>query len=749
MFLKSLELNGFKSFAQKTVLEFPKGITAIVGPNGSGKSNIIDAIRWLLGEREAKNLRGAKAEDLIFNGTPKRSRVSLASASLNFDNNSGFFPVDFNDVSVVRRVSRDGVSQYFLNKAETKLKDIVDFFSRSRLGTKGLIIINQGEADLFVKVSAEERKAMIEEILGLKEYQIKKSEAERKLKNTFFNLEKVKAMIEEAAPRVRTLKRQTAKWEKRAEIQKELEEMENKYFSYKLSAIESVRKEIEPKLDFLEKQISEKEKELKILEADLKKIESSSLSKERPEIKEIKNLKQRLETERSLIQKELGRIEAKLEFLAVSKGESEYHFDAKELLDFVYETKQILERGLERENFENLRKIIEELLAKIAQFLNRGRDKRVEPKEFAELENSKTNLEEKLKAISKELAELEEREAKFTADLEKFNKVFQKAFELVEAKKEEIRKLESEKNKIDFEKEKLNLKRQDLEEQLRQIGKKLEDFQSIATEALPYREVPLLAGVELPDIERRMFKLRAELSAVGEIDEFLIKEAKEAEVHYNFLTTQSLDLEKATVDLKNLIKELSEKIHFEFNNSLKSINEEFNKFFKIMFGGGNAKLKVKSSKSKVLTSTDEDTITSDSSIKNTNDNKDKDRDRDKDEDENEISAGVEIDLSLPKKRITSLETLSGGEKSLVSIAALFALISISPPPFLVLDEVDAALDENNSRRFANLIKEFSQKTQFIVVTHNRSVMEAADVLYGVTVAEDGTSKILSLKLDNR
>ena len=168
-----------------------------------------------------------------------------------------------------------------------------------------------------------------------------------------------------------------------------------------------------------------------------------------------------------------------------------------------------------------------------------------------------------------------------------------------------------------------------------------------------------------------------------------------------------------------------------------------------MFGGGNAKLKVKSSKSKVLTSTDEDTITSDSSIKNTNDNKDKDRDRDKDEDENEISAGVEIDLSLPKKRITSLETLSGGEKSLVSIAALFALISISPPPFLVLDEVDAALDENNSRRFANLIKEFSQKTQFIVVTHNRSVMEAADVLYGVTVAEDGTSKILSLKLDNR
>ena len=113
MFLKSLELNGFKSFAQKTILDFPAGITAIVGPNGSGKSNIIDAIRWLFGEREAKNLRSAKAEDLIFGGTPSKSRVAMASAGLNFDNNSGFFPVDFKEVSVVRRVGRDGFFAIF------------------------------------------------------------------------------------------------------------------------------------------------------------------------------------------------------------------------------------------------------------------------------------------------------------------------------------------------------------------------------------------------------------------------------------------------------------------------------------------------------------------------------------------------------------------------------------------------------------------------------------------------------------
>ena len=117
------------------------------------------------------------------------------------------------------------------------------------------------------------------------------------------------------------------------------------------------------------------------------------------------------------------------------------------------------------------------------------------------------------------------------------------------------------------------------------------------------------------------------------------------------------------------------------------------------------------------------------------------------EEDKEEQAGVEIELSLPKKKINSLELLSGGERSLVSIAALFALISISPPPFLLLDEVEAALDENNSRRFASLIREFSKKTQFIIVTHNRAVMEAADVLYGITVCEEGTSKVISLKLE--
>ena len=722
MFLKSLELNGFKSFASKTLLEFPAGLTAVVGPNGAGKSNLIDAIRWLLGEREAKNLRSAKAEDLIFNGTPKKPRMSLAQAGLHFDNNSGFFPVDFKEVSIIRRVGRDGVSQYFLNKAEVRLKDVIDFFSRSRLGTKGLSIINQGDSDLFVKASPEERRIMIEEILGLREYQIKKIEAERKLKNTSFNLEKVRAMIGEVAPRLRMLKRQTNKWLKRLDLQKELEELENNYFSYKLNEIETSQSKINPILKSLEAQIDEQEKELKILESEIKKIESQP-KEEYQEIKKIKNQQSKLLLERSQIQKELGRLEAKLEFLGSPQKAQGLVFKNEDLLGLINETRESLEKCLVQLNFENLKEIVKTLIKKIDDFLSPDENNVLKPQELTDLEELKNNLETTFNNLEKELRKLEEQETKFTTGLEKFNKKFQEAFESVEAKRKELRNLEEEKNKVLFEKEKLNLKLQDLENQLRQIGRKLEEFQSMEVQ-LPYTEV------ELPEIEKRMLKLRAELAAIGEIDESLVREAQEVENHYDFLTSQSKDLDKAIIDLKNLIKELNEKIHFEFNSSLKLINEEFNKFFRLMFGGGNAKLKVTSLKLKV--SVNNDTITRDSNEEPNNSGND------------EISTGVDIDLSLPKKKISTLEMLSGGERSLVSIAALFALISISPPPFLVLDEIDAALDENNSKRFANLVKEFSKKTQFIIVTHNRAVMEAADVLYGITMGEEGTSKVLSL-----
>ncbi|MEK7593167.1 MAG: AAA family ATPase [Patescibacteria group bacterium] len=731
MFLKSLELNGFKSFAQKTVLEFPKGITAIVGPNGSGKSNIIDAVRWLLGERDAKNIRGEKMENLIFAGTPKKPKMGMASVGLFFNNGSGFFPIDFSEISIVRKVARDGLSQYFLNKSETKFREIVDFFARARLGTKGLAIINQGSSDLFVRVTSEERKMMIEEVLGLREFQIKKNEGERKLKNTFINLEKVKAMVEEVIPRLKILKRQVGKWEKRAEIAKELKELEDIYFSFKIGKILKAKRDLEPQTRQLSNLIGQKNGELKVLEINAKKLEEQS---EHRNLNEIKTEKSGLLNKNLELQKQLSRLETKLEILGEDFGVDD-SFAKEEILNLVKSVKNSLEESLKLGESGEIAKAIEDLIKKIAEFLNQPKVRKNQ--ELGDLEKSKEELIKEAGVIESKIKKLEAEESEITIKLEEFNKNFHKAFEELENKKEEIRKLSGEKQTSIFEAEKLDIQLGDLESQLMAINRTLKEF-SFAQDGVENQR----NADDLTEMERRMMRFRAELASIGEIDESLVKEAEETNKHYNFLSNQMADLEAACKDLKDLIKELKRKIHDEFNKAFHSINESFNKFFRLMFEGGHAKLKIKNYE--LSHAYRQAGIKNDSEEENDL----KEDNKEENEEEQDEKSGVEIELGLPKKKITNLEMLSGGEKSLVSIAALFALISVSPPPFLVLDEIDAALDEKNSRRFSNLIKEFAHKTQFIIVTHNRALMEVADVLYGVTMNEDGTSKLLSLKLDN-
>ncbi len=723
MHLKSLELNGFKSFAVKTILEFPKGITAIVGPNGSGKSNVIDAVRWLLGERDAKNLRGDKIENLIFAGTPKRARSGMAQVSLNFDNNSGFFSTEFSEVSVVRRVNRDGVSQYLLNKSEMRLKDIVDFFAKSRLGTKGLTIINQGNSDLFVRANPEERRIMIEEVLGLREYQLKKSEAERKLNSTNINLEKVKAMVEEVLPRLRMLKRQTLKWEKRAQVENGLKELENSYFFLKLKEINASLQNFEPELKEIEENIHKKREELKNLENDVRLIEKKS---DNQVLNIIKIKKNDLLNKHLNFQKELSRLETKIEIFS-KVDTSENSFDNSELIRLIKEIKESLEIYLparqESAGLADTKDIIEsvkKVVLKISDFFGNPVGQKTE--EIGDLEKIQKELLEKINLIGGEIKIIEKEESEIMLGLEEFNKNFQKAFEAIENKKNEIREFDGRKQRIIFEKEKLSLKNRELEEQLMQIGRNINDFLN--------SNIIIGGEYDFFEAERKMMRLRGELASMGEIDQSLIKEAEEVEKHYNFLTTQIQDLEKASENLKILIKDLKDKIHGEFLSAFHLINEKFNHFFKLMFKGGSAKMKIKNYELRIKNEENEN-----------NENAERENG-----DEKEEKIGIEIELDLPKKRITSLEMLSGGEKSLVSIAALFALVSVSPPPFLVLDEIDAALDEKNSKMFADLIKDFSGQTQFIIVTHNRAVMETANILYGITMNDDGTSKLLSLKL---
>ncbi len=725
MRLKRLELQGFKSFAGKTALDFPeRGLVAIVGPNGSGKSNVIDAIRWILGEREAKNLRGMKADDLIFSGADGRSRISLAQASMHFEGSPAESSLsDFSEVSVTRKIFRDGSSEYFLNKAEVRLKDLIDFFASSKLGARGLTIINQGNSDLFVKASPAERREMIEEILGLRQYQLKRHDAELKLRSTDGNLEKVSAMVDELLPRLKLLRRQAQKWADHKHIADDLKNIENIYFAMKREVLGGEETALAPQLALLKEKIFQKRDEVGARQAELARVQNS---KPRSLFVEGGDRREReLLDRRAMVERELGRLEAKLEF---ASADSKVSLKEAELVSALRQTRDELVGALASEDAGVIREIISKLIGRIDEIFEGKKPDLTDLK--LEIENSRGQLQHELIVISQELDKIRDEKSSVAGELESFNVSFRKCFETFEARKDELSELERQNSRLGFDLERVVARRDDLFEEIRQVGREVGEFDGVV---IPADLAPDFSQTA----ERKMLRLRGELSAIGEIDQATLREAEEAETRYQFLDTQTKDLGKASVDLRSLIVDLREKVKIEFTKALGDLNEHFNNYFQLMFGGGRAKLVVlkREAPEDIFEGgpTEEEGATLVSS-------------RGESGDVLDDIAGLDIDIQLPKKGIKGLDVLSGGEKSLVSIAALFALVSVSAPPFLVLDEVDAALDENNTRRFANLAKEFSKHTQFIVVTHNRATMEAADILYGVTMGADGVSKLLSVKL---
>ncbi len=741
--LKRLELNGFKSFAQKTDFDLSQGITAIVGPNGSGKSNIIDAIRWLLGEREAKNLRGAKSEDLIFAGTVKRPRLGQAQASLFFDNGNRFFPLDFPEIVITREAGRDGTNKYFINRSEVRLRELVDFLAQARLGSRGLVVVTQGNSDMFIQASPLDRRGMIEEMLGLREYQLKKHEAERRLKNTQINLDKVKALTEEILPHLRSLKRQTNRWEKRETLEQELRDSENRLYG-------TSAREVRERLEAAEKDIVTHDKLRGGLERERVEAEGrvagveASQPEERKELQALKVQTQHLLEKRGELQKELGRLEARLEIserLPSAPVAAAGLPPVPALVALVKKIKTKLELALDEP--DKLERAVNEILEEIEALLSapaaapHAPPLPTLPAQAGGLKNQFQKIKEDLADLEKEIVRLKDQELRLEKNQEQFYQAYKAAVAELEAAKGRLERWEAQAREKKFEKERVTLKRAELDHQIRQAGRQLEDFARFAGEAV--------SPPDRDELERRILRLRGELAAIGEVDEALLKEARETEIRYEFLNKESGDLVKAKSDLRELITDLNDKIRTEFDKALGKINSEFETFFGLMFGGGQARLKLVKHETSDLKSA---VAAGQKDLPETHvPDEVKVEEEPKEEEENE--EGIKIDLKLPRKRITSLEMLSGGERSLVGIAALFALISVSPPPFLVLDEVDAPLDERNARRFAEMLKEFAKKTQFILVTHNRATMEAADIMYGVTMNDDGTSKVLSVKLEDK
>jgi len=713
MRLKRLELSGFKSFARTTKFEFSEPVSGVVGPNGSGKSNVAEALRWVLGEQSLKALRGKKGEDLIFNGSQTAPKLGKASVTLVFDNTDGIFSLDYEEVIITRKVFRDGLNEYLINGSKVRLKDVVEILSMAGLGTSQHHIISQGEADRILNSTPKERRSMIEDALGLKIYQIKKGESERKLLKTEDNIRQVEGLRREIQPHLRFLKSQVEKYEKTSTLREELTSLYREYISkesnYLRRAFEELSQaKLEPQLELdkideelsaLKKEVSEKEKkdgptpEFLATEECLNAVRRDIVSMER----------------------EIGRYEGMMEFEKRRLLEDEGKTISKNIIkDFVQKIRDYLDRS-------EFSKIKEEVDLFWSGLDNHEEGSRTN---IREVEAKHKDLLLKLDGSHKEEKRLSdnfrEMKVKIDQDIRDYRDSEHKIYE----KENRANNLKSIIMEFSIKEERLNARKQEVDNEKAEAGRIIGEIEFVVSS-------DVLNDMERDQIKRNISRIRVKLEDSGSVSEEILSEYKEVANRDGFFDTELTDMKNATLTLRELMKELEEKIERGFKDGVEKINNELNELFSLMFGGGGAELKI-------IKPTKQKTEGDDGNLIEIGD----------EADTLESAGGIDISVNLPKKRINTMAMLSGGERALTSIALLFAMSRVNPPPFLVLDETDAALDETNSSKYGKMLKELSSNIQLIVITHNRETMKQAGILYGVTMGSDGISKLLSVKLNN-
>ena len=744
MYLKSLELSGFKSFAKKGVFDFTSDISGIVGPNGSGKSNVAESFRFALGEQSIKSLRGKRGEDLIFNGSKNIGRSNRASVKVTFDNKKRFLDIDFDEVVIERVVHRDGVNQYFINGSQVRLRDVAELLASANIGSSGHHIISQGEADRILNANIKERKEMIEDALGLKVFQYKKQESQRKLQKTEDNIAQVESLRKEIAPHIRFLKRQVEKVEKSIAMREELKGLsldylkrESEYINYNKKKIEEDRVAPEKELKELESKLQKaKEVLAKSDEADEKSEELINIEKGLADIRAKKDA----------LVRELGRVEGQLagEERRIEKEKEEQKVlenrtvSYSELDKVAQQVYSQLDDGDTKNDTEEIKGILRTVGSIVRDFMSTTfsgeKSVDVDYSELEKMKNEKTELDKKLEGVSE--------------DESTYNKKYNTLKKEIETGKDDSREAEREVFSIMSRQSELRIVLSKLSSKEDEVSHAKDDFERelqevavlVGRAVLDYHKYDLNMNSEdianedrgmQEERRRKIEKIKIRLEEFGGgSGEDTMKEYKEATQRDEFLEREIVDLEKSAEALQDLIKDLEEKLSTQFKEGIEKINKEFQNFFSLMFGGGKANLSVIREKKKKKSDTDLSDIEGMPELE-----------------EEDGEEGIDISISLPNKKTQGLVMLSGGERALTSIALLFAMSQVNPPPFLVLDETDAALDEANSKRYGDMIESLSKYSQLILITHNRETMSRAGIIYGVTMGSDGVSKLLSVKFD--
>ncbi len=732
MYLRKLELQGFKTFAVKTALEFHpdangrRGLTGVVGPNGSGKSNVADAIRWVMGEQSMKLLRSKKSEDVIFSGSDKKSRSGFAEVSLTLVNDDHASEIELPEIVVTRRLYRDGQSEYEINKKAARLTDVTLLLAQCGVGQRTYSVIGQGMVDAVLSASPAERREFFDEAAGLKPFQLKRHSSMNKLDGTRDNLAQADTLMREIAPRLSSLERQVKRLRERETLEAELKTVERAYFGGMWAEIRTKLRTAGTQVETARAAYEGKNAEAAKLEQELTAMEKATPVSD--ELRKIRAELDALREERGKLRERQIRLESERE---VAKVKAQKPWSPLPLSKIINEIESL--GGVQKELLEALEAKtpdISKLKTLAAKLRDRNTDllsklQRTAPEETTAAKDPK--LETAFAELAEETATLADRiadaEARLKQATSKEDENRAHLFQLqrdISARRHEAQASERTLSEASVDVARLETRRDGLFSEVRTLASHLESELDVLADAKP-------SGDEAPDkLQARMTKLRSQLEWIGGIDPETMKEYEETKARFEQLQQQTDDLKEAMRSLETIITELDKTIAERADVAFRQLDREFGQYFQKLFGGGEARI------IKVEPEVEEEEAEDGDGNGSGN---------------REQEAGIDIQATPPGKRLKATALLSGGERALTSIALICAIMAINPSPFVVLDEVDAALDEANSRKFAEIVDSLVDRTQFIVITHNRATMNKANVLYGVTMGEDGVSQILSVKLE--
>ena len=766
MYLRSIEMKGFKSFPERAKLEFSPGVSVIVGPNGSGKSNITDAVLWALGEQSPGAIRGASMQDVISAGGKGVGQRRQAEVEVTIDNSEGRAATELSEIAVKRTLDRSGDGTYRLNGARCRLVDVVEVLSDTNLGREMHSVISQGRVESIVHSKPRERRLLIEEAAGLGKHRKRRRRAELKLRAARDNLDRALDLEREARARLRPLKRQAQAAELGARIEREelglrgqLVAEELRFGADRAAAAEKAAREARARRAKLEKQLTEVSEKRRAAEErfaarDRERTQAwGVLTKLRGEQQRVAVRAVGLAGREEEIGASLEELRAELGPLTLDVGDGaapgERARQLGEELDEIGAGLASAGEGLEKARSADAAEAAREAALGAVRSGAERASRHARRAEGLLGERHREQLRQRLAAGEQLLAGVRAAAAAASAAeaaiLARVERIEQRVVggeddgdELAEEMRACSRReyeLQAQMNaaadrltEVEVEAAHLGDRRAEAERELAAIAEKLGEEVPAAEE--------VLSDEERAEIDRRLERLERRRAQIGPVNPLAEQEYEEAREHVESLQAQREDTERGMRELEALIRDIDREIERAFEQTFEATAKNFEEMVEHLFPGGRGRLRrvtLGGARDAEEAPAAEGEAEVETEIE------------DEEEEERE-QFGVEIEVTPAGKSTRKLSLLSGGEKSLVAIAFVFAVFLARPCPFYILDEVEAALDDANIDRFLQLIRRFSDRAQFVIVTHQKRTMDAADVLYGVSMGGDGITKVVSRKL---